>query len=43
MAGEIKIKIVGCSVPEYPLHIFNGFKSKNLLIQFFTHHNIEFN
>jgi len=41
MAGEIKIKIAGYSVLEYPLDIFNVFKSKNLIIQFFTHYKFQ--
>jgi len=41
MAGEIKIQNVGFSVLEFPLDIFNGFVSKNVLIQFSTHYKIQ--
>jgi hypothetical protein len=40
-AVEIEIQMVGCSVMEYPVDIFNGFISKLLLIQFFTHNKFQ--
>jgi hypothetical protein len=41
MAGEIKIQKFWCSVTEYLVDIFNGFISRLLQIQFFTHHKFQ--